>query len=65
MSTKAITTNAASAMQPAETNNDSTLKTYIAEYMNGKTRRFKCRTYAEAVTRAHAVSPAVADISEL
>ena len=53
------------AAQTAQPNNDSTRKTYVAEYMNGKTRRFKCRTYAEAVQKAHAVSPAVADITEL
>ena len=53
------------AAQTAEPNNDSTRKTYVAEYMNGKTRRFSCFSYAEAVTKAHAVSPAVADISEL
>jgi len=53
------------AAQTTEPAYDSTRKTYVAEYMNGKTRRFSCFTYAEAVQKAHAVSPAVADISEL
>ena len=42
-----------------------TRKTYVAQYMNGKTRRFSCFSYAEAVTKAHASRRAVADISEL
>lgn len=53
------------AAQTAEPNNDSTRRTYVAQYMNGKSRRFQCFTYSEAVQKAHAVSSAVADISEI
>lgn len=53
------------AARSAEPNYDSARKTYVAQYRNGKTRRFSCFCYAEAATKAHAVSSAVADISEL
>ena len=41
------------------------IKAYSVQYMDGKTRRFSCSSYAEAVQKAHASRRAVADISEL